>query len=111
MSTTKQLTNAILKGIMTDTVATRNVASNLDNITTAGMYQVAPEQVKAGYPVGAYKYGVVAVFRTHGFATQVYCPHQRLDGLPLYVRAGYCPSGTMSWRPWFGFEGIEKAKT
>lgn len=112
MSTTKQLTNALLKGIMTDAVALRGISSStLDGIITTGVYQVVPEIIKAGYPVEAYKYGVLVVFVTTAFLAQVYMPHQVNAGYPLYARVSYKPETTVNWNPWYGFAGAQKAKT
>lgn len=98
MADTKELTNVLLKTIMTDALVLRS-CSDFDTFLQPGHTTVTEENTK-NHPDGAYRYGVVACFGTSkSFMAQIYFPHQKGK---IYWRVYYCPyaSTTGTWSAW-----------
>lgn len=97
MAETRQLTNAILKGLLTDTVCYRG-GRDFDTYLSPGHTSVNAENW-TGFPSRAYRYGVLVCMGNAGFFAQIYLPHQYVK---LYWRVYYKPhnSQTGTWTAW-----------
>ena len=68
MSTTKNITNAFLKGKMTDAMVFRGEISNLDECKQTGFYSLSPSLTVSANPpnIPSWNYGIVEVFPRYG---------------------------------------------
>lgn len=107
MSETKQLTNTLLKGLMTDSVADRDYCTDMDTCMESGYYTVSAQRT-VNIPEGAYSYGVLLVMKSRSFVSQIYHAHHAANGgnAPdscLHVRMHHEASG---WGPWTKIAGV-----
>lgn len=99
MSIAVKLTNELLKSMMTDALAYRGIAQDLNACLEPGYYQVQ-EQSTQNIPTGIYSYGIVTVKRTATFLTQEYVPHNKSSTATKYQTASraYTQGYFTPWR-------------
>ena len=99
MAEAKQLTNTILKGIMTDAICDRGYCTDFDSCKTPGYYVCSVERT-VNFPPGAYHYGILTVKASGSFVSQEYHAHQT-KGAPtisaIYIRMGHTKLGWTEW--------------
>ena len=101
---TTELTNALLKGLMPDTLSVRGTLMDFDAPPTCGIFDVIPsETVDRHYPDGAYKYGVAVEAVAASFGFVIYIPHNpKNGGESLYIRGWY----RGAWGAWRAHSGL-----
>lgn len=85
MAEAKVLDNALLKGVMTDALVYRGIATDLDTCLQPGYYQV--QDSTQNIPAGMFPYGIVTVKQTISFITQEFVPHNKSSSVPKYTTA------------------------
>lgn len=79
MMPTKELTNALLKGKMTDAMVDRGYCLDLDNVTLPGYYSVGDATLnRPGNIYGTMEYRVSSTFRSQVIRTLTGCIYQRV---------------------------------
>ncbi len=78
-----ELSNGILKSILTDALVERPTKASFDEMTQSGVYSIGPENVKSGYPATIFEYGILIVAVAELFMAQIYIPHNWMAGQHL----------------------------
>lgn len=99
MAEAVKLTNELLRSMMTDALAYRGIAQDLNACLEPGYYQVQGQST-TNIPTGVYTYGIVTVKRTASFITQEYVPHNKSSTTTKYQTASraYTQGYFTAWR-------------
>lgn len=104
MSETRQLTNALLKGLMTDIVTDRDYVTDMDTCMATGLYTVSKERT-VNTPADVYGYGVLLVMHSRRFTSQIYHAHRSAgsEDSVIHIRMHH---ETFGWGPWTKIAGV-----